>query len=309
MKRMKDEKTSLVTESGSHEDDCDESVPKGWKRSCAETPVGPIHQSGEGAPLQQINTRARDHTSQNQDDEPIPKGWKKEEESMDGNLDNFNQQTSNGAELDVVTLGSSNESSRLPGNRKTERQDENPEMKVQKSKDENLVGIEAVQVETAGGPCHQLGGGAPLNQINTRACDHTSQNQDDEPIPKGWKKEEEKVDQTTQSLLDGKHTSQNQDDEPIPKGWKKEEEKVDQTTQSLLDGKQANYETDEEEFEERNVRESILLEKPDNVTSLQDGKHVMKSLENVENKPAFRKIFLLLARTFTLQGIKMIKPL
>ena len=44
-------------------------------------------------------------------------------------------------------------------------------MKVQKSRDENLVGVEAEHFENAGGPCHQLGGGAPLKQINTRACD------------------------------------------------------------------------------------------------------------------------------------------
>ena len=117
----------------------DATVPDGWKAEDAEPTGGPSHQPGEGAPLQQINTRARDHTSQNQDDEPIPKGWKKEEESMDGNLDNFNQQTSNGAELDGVTLGSSNKSSRVPGNRNPDRQDEIPEMKTQKSRNENLV--------------------------------------------------------------------------------------------------------------------------------------------------------------------------
>jgi hypothetical protein len=51
---------------------------------------------------------------------------------MDGNLDNFNTQTSNRAELDGVTLGSSNKSSRVPGNRNPYRQDENPkrEMKI-----------------------------------------------------------------------------------------------------------------------------------------------------------------------------------
>ena len=79
-------------------------------------------------------------------------------------MDNFNTQTINGAELDGVTMGSSNKSSRVAGNRNPDRQDENPEMKVQKSRYEHLVGVEAEHVETAGGPCHQLGGGRPLNK-------------------------------------------------------------------------------------------------------------------------------------------------
>ena len=49
MRRMKDEKSSLAAESGSHDDDGDDDVPKGWKMSYGETPGGPCHQ--------QINTR------------------------------------------------------------------------------------------------------------------------------------------------------------------------------------------------------------------------------------------------------------
>ena len=56
-------------------------VPKGWKMESAETAVGPSHHIGEGAPLQQINTRARDPTIQ-EDDETVPAGWN--EEGMEG---------------------------------------------------------------------------------------------------------------------------------------------------------------------------------------------------------------------------------
>ena len=131
MKRMKDEKTSLVTESGSHEDDCDESVPKGWKMSCEETPGGPSHQSGKGAPLQQINTRAPGHYCQ--DDEEVPEGWKEEEE-MDY-IDN-----------DVPK------------------------------------GWKISSAEAPGGPCHQYGEGAPLQQINTWAPGQNCQDDEYE----GW---------------------------------------------------------------------------------------------------------------------------
>jgi hypothetical protein len=39
-------------------------VPKGWQMESTKAIGGPSHHIGEGAPLQQINTRARDHTSQ-----------------------------------------------------------------------------------------------------------------------------------------------------------------------------------------------------------------------------------------------------
>ena len=143
-------------------------VPIGWKMKSTEATGGPSHHFGEGAPLQQINTRACDHTSQN--DENVPEGWKTL--PVDGNFEsgNSNIQMSNKAVLLGVAQGSSNESPKVPGNRNLGRQDENPEMKPQKSKDEISV-VTKEHVETSGGPCHQYGGGAPLKQINTRACD------------------------------------------------------------------------------------------------------------------------------------------
>jgi hypothetical protein len=93
------------------------------------------------------------------------------------------------AELWVVNLDSSNGSSKVPGNRDLGWQDENPsmnktQMSVATHSDvENVDGSESTEAQ--GGPCHQIGGGAPQKQINTRARDLKSR--DDRTIPEGWK--------------------------------------------------------------------------------------------------------------------------
>ena len=89
------------------------------------TTGGPSHHLGEGAPLHQINTRARDLGSQNQDDKPVPEGWK--QPSPEVNIGSQNSVSSR-AGLDGVNLDSSIWSSTVPGNRGLGRQDENPGM-------------------------------------------------------------------------------------------------------------------------------------------------------------------------------------
>ena len=68
---------------------------------------------------------------------------------------------SNEAVLLGVTQGSSNVSSKVPGNRNLGRQDENPEIKSKKSKDE----ISVIVKEDA---TNIVGGGALLKQINSQ---------------------------------------------------------------------------------------------------------------------------------------------
>ena len=114
-----------------------------------ESPGGSCHRYGEGAPQEQTNTRARGQNCQN--DDTVSKGWRTF--PLDGNMDNFNTQICNRAELNGVTLGSSNRSPRVPGNRNPGRQDDNPEKKAQKSRDDNPV-VDVAHIETAGGPCH-----------------------------------------------------------------------------------------------------------------------------------------------------------
>ena len=46
-------------------------IPKGWKMESTEATGGPSQHIGEGPPIQQINTRTSDHTSQ-EDDEIVP---------------------------------------------------------------------------------------------------------------------------------------------------------------------------------------------------------------------------------------------
>ena len=194
MKRMKDEKTSLVTESGSHEDDCDESVPKGWKISCAETPGGPSHQSVEGAPLQQINTRAPGHYCQ--DDEEVPEGWKEEEEMdyIDNDVPKGCQirsaeapggqchQSGEGAPLQQINTWAPGQNCQddeyegwkifpKDGNQETNIINTEMSNRAVLYGDENSVVDPQEHVESPGGPGHQYGVGAPLHQINTRACD------------------------------------------------------------------------------------------------------------------------------------------
>jgi hypothetical protein len=98
---------------------------------------GPSHLLAEGAPLDQINTRARDLRSQNQDDKPVPKGWKTT--TTDVTMESQDNSVSNGSELDGVSLDSSNWSSNVPGNRDICRQDENPGRKAQMSLDEHTL--------------------------------------------------------------------------------------------------------------------------------------------------------------------------
>ena len=84
---------------------------------------------------------------------------------MDGDLEtnNINIQMSNGAVLHGVTQGSSNKSSKVLGNRNLGRQDENPEMKSQKSGDDNSV-VDEEHVETPGGH-------ATNSPFNKQACE------------------------------------------------------------------------------------------------------------------------------------------
>ena len=70
--------------------------------------------------------------------------------------------------------------------------------------------------ETTGGPGQTIGEGPPLQQINTRACDHDCQ--DDETVPEGWKEEGEQDEDVDSSWVEepgSQFTEQN-----VPKGWK-----------------------------------------------------------------------------------------
>ena len=105
-------------------------------------PGGPCHHVGGGAPLQQRNTRAR-VTPDKGGEGMNPAGWKNEDET-------------NLTEEDVKE-GS-------PDGWKDERTLDEP------NTDDN-----------GGGPGHQHGGGAPLEQTNTRACVLT-----DSTLREGW---------------------------------------------------------------------------------------------------------------------------
>ena len=228
--RMENEKKRILAWMDGKRKEDDGTVPEGWK---SETTGGPSHLLGEGAPLDQINTRARDLRSQNQDDKPVPKGWKIT--TTDVAMESQDNSVSNGSELDGVFLDSSNESYNVPGNRDICRQDENPGRKAQMSVDEDTVvetrndstdpvleeGREDETVpegwksETTGGPSHHLGEGAPLDQINTRACDLGSQDKDDKPVPKGWKRTD-----STEPL-----PNEGRDEETVvQEGWKRKRE-------------------------------------------------------------------------------------
>ena len=193
------EKDSLV---GTEEMEEDKPIPEGWKTPppkerttddiipTGRVTGGPSHLLGEGAPPQQINTRASGLISQEQDPENVPEEWKQSEEES---IDNQCIRNSSKAELWIVNLDSSNRSTNVPGNRDIGWQDENPSVnKTQKSvathSDVENVD-ESETTEAKGGPCHHIGGGAPQKQINTRARDLKSQ--DDGTIPEGWKMKRE----------------------------------------------------------------------------------------------------------------------
>ena len=84
-----------------------------------------------------------------------------------------------------------------------------------------------------GGPCHHNGGGAPHQQINTRASGQSNLHVD----VKDASQLDEPGSQTSQNLQDGK------------------EQVTRQTNLYMQDGKddEVQYETDEEEFEDENL--------------------------------------------------------
>ena len=55
--------------------------------------------------------------------------------------------------------------------------------------------------ECPGGPCHQAGGGAPIQQINTRAC--VSTDRENESHPEGWKLPEIQTENANTELCQG----------------------------------------------------------------------------------------------------------
>ena len=96
---------------------------------------------------------------------------------------------------------------------------------------------ESWKSETTGGPSHHLGEGAPLDQINARACDLRSQNKDDKPVPKGWKTTDVTMESQDISFSNEKTDVETKDDstEPLPdegrdeetvvqEGWKRKKE-------------------------------------------------------------------------------------
>ena len=92
---------------------------------------------------------------------------------------------SSGANLSGVTGGSSNEANGPTGDDGTVQLDENPRMKTLVGDDEPSVVVDGQDDDNKGGPSHQTGVGAPLQQRNSRARVLTDKI--DETDPKGWK--------------------------------------------------------------------------------------------------------------------------